>query len=159
MIQSGMHGRSINECRSNDCRSYECRRNNCRSYDCRSNDCRSNETTPILRQTSDPSHEQSSVQNKLCSKHTKPLLHTDFPLHMCILNLDGNQMTFHLQIRQFQIKLFLFPTVLERWSNNCPSFVCIHPDLCLQRSSQHMLLQCCFTRWKSNQTGIYMWPV
>ena len=46
MIQSGMHGRSINECRSNDCRSndcrsYECRRNNCRSYD-----CRSNETTP-----------------------------------------------------------------------------------------------------------------
>ena len=46
MIQSGMHGRSINECRSNDCRSYECRRNNCRSYDCRSNDCRSNETTP-----------------------------------------------------------------------------------------------------------------
>ena len=41
MIQSGMHGRSINECRSNDCRSYECRRNNCQS-----NDCRSNETTP-----------------------------------------------------------------------------------------------------------------
>ena len=46
MIQSGMHGRSINDCRSNDCRSYECRRNNCRSYDFRSNDCRSNETTP-----------------------------------------------------------------------------------------------------------------
>jgi hypothetical protein len=46
MIQSGMHGRSINGCRSNDCRSYECRRNNCRSYDCGSNDCRSNETTP-----------------------------------------------------------------------------------------------------------------
>ena len=42
MIQSGMHGRIINECRSNDCRSYECRRNNCRS-----NDCRSNETTPF----------------------------------------------------------------------------------------------------------------
>ena len=31
MIQSGMHGRSINECRINDCRSYECRWNNCRS--------------------------------------------------------------------------------------------------------------------------------
>ena len=45
MIQSGMHGRSINECRSNDCRSYECRRNNCRSYD-----CRSNETTPTKQQ-------------------------------------------------------------------------------------------------------------
>jgi hypothetical protein len=25
MIQSGMHGRSINECRSNDCRSNDCR--------------------------------------------------------------------------------------------------------------------------------------
>ena len=37
MIQSGMHGRSINESQSNDCRSYECR----------SNDCRSNETTPL----------------------------------------------------------------------------------------------------------------
>ena len=41
MIQSGMHGRSINECRSNDCRS-----NDCRSYECRRNNCRSNETTP-----------------------------------------------------------------------------------------------------------------
>ena len=40
-MQSGMHGRNINECRSNDCQSNECRRNNCRSYD-----CRSNETTP-----------------------------------------------------------------------------------------------------------------
>ena len=53
MKQSGMHGRSVNECRSNDCRSYECRRNNCRSYDCRSNycrsnDCWSNETTPEI---------------------------------------------------------------------------------------------------------------
>jgi hypothetical protein len=41
MTQSGMHGRSINDCRSNDCRGYECRRNNCRRYD-----CRSYETTP-----------------------------------------------------------------------------------------------------------------
>jgi len=36
MIQSGMHGRSINECRSNDCRSYI---------------CRINETTPTKQQT------------------------------------------------------------------------------------------------------------
>jgi hypothetical protein len=36
---------------------------------------------------------------------------------------------------------------------------CIYPDFCLQRSSQHMLLKCCLTRWKSNQAGIYMWPV
>ena len=53
MIQSGMHGQSINECQSNDCRSYECRRNNCQSYECRRNncrsyDCRSNETTPYF---------------------------------------------------------------------------------------------------------------
>jgi hypothetical protein len=53
------------------------------------------------------------------------------------------------------VKLSLFPTVLERWPNNCPSFVCIHPDFCLQRSSQLMLLKCCFTRWKFNQAGIF----
>jgi hypothetical protein len=46
MIQSGMHGRNINECRSNDCLSNECRRNNCRS-----NDCRRNETTPTKGQS------------------------------------------------------------------------------------------------------------
>jgi hypothetical protein len=54
-------------------------------------------------------------------------------------------LTFKLD--KFQTKLSLFPTVLERWPNNCPSFVCIHPDFCLQRSSQRMLLKWSFTRW------------
>jgi hypothetical protein len=36
----------------------------------------------LLRQRSDAWHEQSSVQDKLCSKHTQLLLHTDFPLHV-----------------------------------------------------------------------------
>ena len=59
MIQSGMHGRSINECRSNDCRSYECRRNNCRS-----NDCRSNETTPFAEPIK-PIGKSGTVRHKL----------------------------------------------------------------------------------------------
>ena len=135
MIQSGMHGRSINECRSNDCLSYECRSNDCRSndcrsYECRSNDCRSNDCRSYECRSNDCRSNETTPQNR--RKKQKLILmfkalEGELPNYITnniisYINIEPNYMVRNPrfftppQCRTKSYKDSFFPTVLDLWN-------------------------------------------